>query len=127
MHTHKQPYSYRFSTTKDRAVETYIKNYQKLFNSLRGGPLVTNQPHLLHQDTPFQKETMMLQKLEKFPFPKIPCKTLSGASGVGKTGPKKRNSAFKGQKVLLGNKLAILVHSLKRFVIEVVCNKQGKE
>ena len=98
MHTHKQPHSYRFSKTKDRAVETYIKNYQKLFKSLRGGPLATNQPHLLHQDTPFQKEMMMLQKLEKFPFPKIPCKTLSGASGVGKTGPKKGILLLKARK-----------------------------
>ena len=84
---------------------------------------MTNQPHLLHQDTPFQKETMMLQKLEKFPFPKIPCKTLSGASGVGKTGPKKGILLLKARKFLLGNKLTTLVHSLERFVIEVVCNK----
>ena len=59
---------------------------------------MTNQLHLLHQDTPFQKETMMLQKLEKFPFPKIPCKTLSGASGVGKTGPKKGILLLKARK-----------------------------
>ena len=60
---------------------------------------MTNQPHLLHQGTPFQKETMMLQKLEKFPFPKIPCKTLiSGASGVGKTGPNKGILLLKARK-----------------------------
>ena len=70
MHNHKQPHSYRFSITKNKAVETYIKKLSKAVQEFERWSISDQSTTFITSRYTFPKKEDYVAEARKVSIPK---------------------------------------------------------